>query len=436
VAKDLLSETGVIFVQCDDNEQAYLKVLMDEVFGIKNNEITFYVQVRFGGKTLTLKNPYQKLIELVFVYSKGLFEPIRPTSKYTIEKFCWEFKELTKGTEIQLGNRKTTIFKKGEYKLIKVSSSQGSLKETWATGTVATGNASGKFFDNHISKRLSEDGLNCLYKVDGIGEDGLGYRYFTGAKREGATKGKFYSGVPLKRLKELKEGNAVKFNPILNFLDFKEEYGNSRTQGGGEFGAGKKPEQFLQKIIEISTKKGDIVLDYHLGSGTTCAVAHKMGRQTIGIEQMDYIEDIAVARMQKVIGEKVKKDGELLESVEFDNGGISKSVDWQGGGEFIYFELDKYNQKYIDELSNATNKTILKLYDEIIEKAFLNYDVESEKLAQEKNEFKTLSLSEQQEFLISILNKNQLYKNLAESNDKDLALDDKTKALNTDFYNE
>jgi adenine specific DNA methylase Mod len=53
---------------------------------------------------------------------------------------------------------------------------------------------------------------------------------------------------------------------------------------------------------------------------------------------MDYIEDIAVKRMQKVIGATVKKDGELLESLDFDAGGISKSVDWQGGGEFIYFE--------------------------------------------------------------------------------------------------
>jgi adenine-specific DNA-methyltransferase len=195
-----------------------------------------------------------------------------------------------------------------------------------------------------------------------------------------------------------------------------------------------KPEKLLERIIELSTKKGDIVLDYHLGSGTTCAVAHKMGRQYIGIEQMDYIEDIAVKRMQKVIGTQTKKDGELLDSVDFDNGGISKSVDWQGGGEFVYFELSKYNQQYIDKLSIATDKTILKLYDEIINKAFLNYDVDNKKLSEEKNEFKSLNFSDKQEFLVSILNKNQLYKNLAEMNDKDLSVSDKTKKLNTDFY--
>jgi adenine-specific DNA-methyltransferase len=76
----------------------------------------------------------------------------------------------------------------------------------------------------------------------------------------------------------------------------------------------------------------------------------------------------------------VKKDGELLDSVDFDNGGISKAVDWQGGGEFIYFELDKYNQSFIDKIAKADEKSIVSLYNEIIDKAFLNYDVESEKL--------------------------------------------------------
>ncbi|NMP94190.1 DNA methyltransferase, partial [Salmonella enterica] len=81
-----------------------------------------------------------------------------------------------------------------------------------------------------------------------------------------------------------------------------------------------KNENLLKRIIEFSTEKGDIVLDYHLGSGTTAATAHKMNRQYIGIEQMDYIETIAVERLKKVI------DGE--------QGGISKDVDWQGGGSF------------------------------------------------------------------------------------------------------
>ena len=91
-----------------------------------------------------------------------------------------------------------------------------------------------------------------------------------------------------------------------------------------------KPEILMQHLIYIASQENDIVLDYHLGSGTTTAVAHKMGRQYIGIEQMDYIETIACKRMKKVItGEQ---------------GGISKSVNWQGDGGFIYFELAKWNE--------------------------------------------------------------------------------------------
>jgi adenine-specific DNA-methyltransferase len=86
--------------------------------------------------------------------------------------------------------------------------------------------------------------------------------------------------------------------------------------------------------MNIVTNEGDIILDYHLGSGTTATVAHKMNRRYIGIEQMDYIEDITVERMKKVI--------------EGEQGGISKSVGWSGGGSFVYAEL-----KQIDTFKEA-----------------------------------------------------------------------------------
>ena len=99
-------------------------------------------------------------------------------------------------------------------------------------------------------------------------------------------------------------------------------------------------------IINLTTNPGDIVLDYHLGSGTTCAVAHKMGRQYIGVEQMDYVETIAVERLGKVIG-KEQKSNDLINEVkytDYDQGGISKAVGWRGGGDFIYLKLAKWNQ--------------------------------------------------------------------------------------------
>lgn len=97
------------------------------------------------------------------------------------------------------------------------------------------------------------------------------------------------------------------------------------NEGDVSFKKGKKPEKLIQRIMELSSNKNDLIMDFHLGSGTTCAVAHKMNRRYIGIEQMDYIEDIAVERMKKVI--------------EGEQGGVSKAVNWQGGGSFIYAEL-------------------------------------------------------------------------------------------------
>lgn len=99
----------------------------------------------------------------------------------------------------------------------------------------------------------------------------------------------------------------------------------------------------LRRVLLIATNPNDLVLDFHLGSGTTCAVAHKMGRRYIGIEQMDYVEDIAVERMKKVIA------GE--------QGGISKSVEWSGGGEFVYAEL-KQIDNFKDSEIGKLNKTM------------------------------------------------------------------------------
>lgn len=294
VAWGLLSQDGAIFIQCDDSEYVYLKAICDEIFRAENYEITFYVQVRYGEKTLSERNSYQKLIEQVLVYKKPAYKPKKQTEDYSIEKFEWEIVEKYFGEETELKGRKVKIFKKGEYEIKKVASSITALKETWASGTVLKANASGKFFNDFIAPRLQEDGLEVLYKVDGIGEDGLGYRYFTGPKRDGATKGKFYSGVPLTRVEEINSGGAVKEKVIMNYLNFADSFGNSRSEGGVELRSGKKPEDFLRFIIEMASNKSDIVLDFFLGTGSTAATALKMGRRFIGVEQLDYGDNDSV----------------------------------------------------------------------------------------------------------------------------------------------
>ncbi len=421
VAKELLRDDGVIFVQCDDNEAAYLKVLMDEIFGRENNEVTMYIQVRYSQKTLSEKNYYQKLIEQVHVYSKGNFVPNREQEEYTIDKFVWEIIELSSGMKVKIGNKDAIVFKPGEYTIRKGEPGINKLKETWASGTVLKSNASGKFFNDYIAPRTNIDGYGVLYKVFGIGEDGLGYRYFTGPKKKGATKGKFYSGLPLNRLKEIKEGKSYKFKVIENFYNFADNFGNCRHEGGVELRGGKKPEILLKKIIEIATKPGDIVLDFFMGTGTTCAVAHKMGRQYIGIEQLDYEENSAVIRLKNVING--------------DQTGISKEVNWQGGGDFIYMELMKLNETFIEKIRDTkTTEKLLNIWEDMKHSGFLSYRVDPRLFDENIEEFKALDLDEQKKFLLEMLDYNDLYVNYSEIDDTIYNISEMDKKLNKEFY--
>ncbi|MCI6988088.1 MAG: hypothetical protein MR902_00730 [Campylobacter sp.] len=108
----------------------------------------------------------------------------------------------------------------------------------------------------------------------------------------------------------------------------------------------------------------------------------------------------------------------------------------KAGGEFIYLELAKLNQNFIDKISDAKAKNILNIYDEIYEKAFLNYDADSKILKEKKDDFKELNLAEQKEFLIHILNKNMLYVNLDDIEDENYEISNDDKKLNEEFYNE
>jgi adenine-specific DNA-methyltransferase len=187
LAKDLLTNDGVIFISIDDHEAGNMKNICDEIFGSNNYVETFFIQVRYGEKSLNEKDNFQKLIEQVFIYAKDktAFIPTKPYEEYDLNPFCWKITELGKGEEMMLGGKKVELFKQGQYKIEQVSASIDELKETWASGSVLKGNTSGKFFDKQLSTRVSIDGYGCLYKVDGIGEDGIGYRYFTGPKKKG-----------------------------------------------------------------------------------------------------------------------------------------------------------------------------------------------------------------------------------------------------------
>ena len=186
----------------------------------------------------------------------------------------------------------------------------------------------------------------------------------------------------------------------------------------------------LKRIIALFSNEGDLVLDFHLGSGTTCAVAHKMKRQYIGIEQLDYIEDLAIKRLNNII--------------QGDSTGISKEVDWQGGGSFIYTELMELNSIFIHQIEQAqTTENLLGLFDVMKAEAHLNYHIALDQVLNNKYEvdgvdhlvsFTDLEFSHQKQLLIEVLDKNQLYVNASEMDDQRYAIPESDKTFTTSFY--
>ena len=194
----------------------------------------------------------------------------------------------------------------------------------------------------------------------------------------------------------------------------------------GENFKGQKPEKLIQRIIESSSNKGDIVLDFFLGSGTTAATAHKLGRRYIGIEQMDYIETSVCNRMKTVV------TGE-------DTEGISKAVNWKGGGSFIYCELLDQNNALLKEISEATDNNIMEIYERVLNSSYaLNYKLDPEVIKAVKNVdlFKELSIEEKKRVLIKFLDKNLMYVSFTDIDDKTLNIDKEDIAFSKSFYGE
>ncbi len=324
LARKFIHPNGIICVHINDDETSYLKILLDQILGRDRIMSTIYVQVRYPEKTLTEDMKFHKLIEQIHVY-QGAEKPLlyREKTDYDISKFEWTVIEKGEYEAIELGGKRVDVFKKGSYEIKKVESSEDGLKEIWASGKILDGNSSGRFFRDYITGREKKEGYENLYKVYGIGDDKFDYRYFTGPKRQGATKGKYYQGVPKGRLNGESQNQEA---PIPNYLDFAANFGNCRHEGGVELRSGKKPEALLEKIIRYFSQQDDLVMDFFAGSGTTGAVAHKMGRKWIMVELNSQAENLAFKRMSGVI------TGE-------DQTGISKQVNWQGGGGFRFLEI-------------------------------------------------------------------------------------------------
>lgn len=429
VARELLTEDGVLIVQIDDKMQAQLKLLLDDVMGEEQFETTFHVQVRYSNKTLSEDNDFQKVMEVAHVYSydTNTFKPSKIKDEYSLDKFSFEVVEKNLPIETIVENgKKVDVFGPDDFEIRQVDGNIDGLKETWATGSlIRQGGTAAEFLSKYLIQRKE---IGYLYKVYGMGNDGLGYRYIRGPKKKGATRGTFFSGVPTKIRDGVISGEYSKEKPIPNLLDnllhYEDSFGNNRTEGGVDIGGGKKPESLLQYFIEYFTNnEGDLVLDFFGGSGTTAATAMKMRRRFITSEQIEGQLEKLISRLQNVINK--------------DQTGISKEVDWQGGGSFVYAELFPKNMGYLqDVIHSKTIDELKSVYERMLqgtdteEPADISFRADLTKIDWAEG------FDENKRLLVKLLDKNGLYYNYSEIEDKNVRdlISDEDYAFNKAFY--
>lgn len=403
VAKALLHNDGAIFVQCDDHEQAYLKVLMDEVFGKENYRETIVVKTSTpsGVNAVNVKRGERlfKVKEYLLFYSKNptyRFKPIYVKSNFN-KNYRYEVKKVNNKYHVK--------------DLKKVFKSDAELEE------YVLKNPENIYSLEKNNKKAGEKIKAVIRQSQDI-DDVIEYTNNFNQKVLVYKKGVF---IPLKE-RLVKDNGKYYFGTLISDMWDDEIFQTNQNEGGVNLPGGKKPEKLLKRIIELTTNENDIVLDYHLGSGTTAAVAHKMNRQYIGVEQLDYKENDSVVRLQKVING--------------DPTGISKTINWQGGGSFTYLELKKYNQNFIESIASSTStEELLKIWNQMKERSFLNYNVDIQRQDAAIQDFTALSLAEQKQFLFEILDKNQLYVNLSSLYDKDFKCTTNEIEVTKNFYN-
>ena len=369
LARNLLSDTGVIFISIDDNEYDNLKKIADELFGHQNYLVTFHIQVRYSNKTLNEKNDWQPVMEFVLVYAKDAvkFKPNKPYTGYSLDAFKYRITEIGKGERITVKGRDVDVFRKGEWAIEEVEPSMDGLKETWVSGSIYSGTGNGTMVQNVIEPRVEIDGYGSLYKIHGLGEDGLGYRYFQGPQKEGANRSKMFSAVPLVKRQGILDGTAVKYQSIPNIYDFSPDFGNIRHEGGISFNSGKKPVKMMKQIINYCPNKDALILDFFSGSASTAEGVIQLNEEDGGNrrfimvqvpEVTDEKSDAYKAGFSTICELGEQRIRNVCEKIKNENGFMAADKDLgfrvfkldEGNMNDIFYSAGDYNQKMLSLL--------------------------------------------------------------------------------------
>ena len=304
IAKELLADDGFIFIQCDDTMQAHLKILMDSLFCFREM-IVVRTATPSGIRAIPVKRGEQlfKLKEYILCYSKtpnAKFNKLFIKSNYN-HSYRYELTKTENGYIVSDLKKRFNPDELAKYCLKKPNQIYSLERNNRKAGLAVKQAIEESKSTNEVLEYYNSKSSRLL----------------------------IYNGGVFSALSErlVYENNKAYFGVLAGDLWFDEVFQSNASDGGVQFKAGKKPEKLIKRIIELTTNQGDLVLDFYAGSGTTLAVAHKMNRQYIGIEQMDYQSQLILKRLNQVITGN-------------DPTGITRSVNWSGGGSFVSLTLD------------------------------------------------------------------------------------------------
>ncbi|WP_062467866.1 site-specific DNA-methyltransferase, partial [Jeotgalibaca dankookensis] len=400
IASELITNDGTIWIHVGEDGMHYLKVLADSVFGQNNFVGTLPRKTREGKNDVPFN--FSQDFDFILIYSKA------DRKDSVIQRKIYR-------SYIETDDFPNRPWRRGDIK------QQKNYKERPNSYFDMVNPKTGKVYevDKNAVWRVTKDTFQNWYNNGYIGfpDD---YDFMNGE-------------VPFRRsfkdeddIKDKEKGPAVFSDYLLK--DFtKQLMGKGRTAKNdiiedGEFNYA-KPESLMQQIIEVGTFEKDIVLDFFMGSATTQAVAMKMNRRFIGIEQMDYINTVSVPRLQKVM--------------EGEQGGISKDVNWQGGGSFVYVELMEKSKGYLESVLEAKDTDSLKqIYQLMLDNVDLDFRADSEQV--QEMLIDAISLADKKRLLVKVIDKNQLYYNYSEIDDANVRdlISDTDYAFNQSFYKE
>lgn len=424
VAKELLSEDGAIFVQISDDGVAELHLLMKEIFNTEQNNFINKITVRTKSPSgFGSVNP-------------GVFETAEYIISFAKNKADWSYNRQYVSCDYD-ANYKFYIENVNEnHKKWQISDLGITVaKEHDFEDKKAAEAQLGKAVFSNLVSEFAIKNSNKVFRYTEIGNKaGKSLIELRDTSKNDPTEVFKYERQDYYDVFVINGKEIAFYNKKVRTIDNVRTpsiqlsniwtdiaYEGIASEGGVTLKGGKKPEKLLRRIIEMATNEGDYVLDCFLGSGTTAATAHKLNRKYIGIEQLDYGRNDCVYRLDNVIkGEK---------------SGISKLVDWEGGGSFVYCELAELASKYSDRIEQAKSpEELITIWNDLKESSNLSYKVDPKAFDKNIQSFNGLTLEDQKRFLIEVIDKNQLYVNYSEIDDEANGISELDKKYNKRFY--